>query len=135
MRDKIFIDTNVLVYLSSTNEQKKEIAKKLIYSKQGASISTQVLSEFSNVVYRKKLFSSKKLIEFINIFSKIFEIEIITAVTVMNAIKIKEKYQFSLWDSMIISSALETGCNALFTEDMQNNQLIENKLTIMNPFE
>ncbi|MBN2663633.1 MAG: PIN domain-containing protein [Bacteroidales bacterium] len=134
MTDKIFIDTNILVYLSSTEEQKKEIAKKLIYSHQNASISTQVLSEFSNVVYRKKIFSSEKLLEFIEIFSKIFKIEIITPITVINAIKIKEKYQLSLWDSMIVSTALENNCNILISEDMQHNQIIENKLKIINPF-
>ncbi|MEA2041956.1 MAG: hypothetical protein U9N85_05325 [Bacteroidota bacterium] len=50
MTDKIFIDTNIPVYLSNTEKRKKEIAKKLIYSQQNASISTQVLSEFSNVI-------------------------------------------------------------------------------------
>lgn len=134
MTDKIFIDTNILVYLSSTEESKKEIAKKLIYSHQNASISTQVLSEFSNVIYRKKIFSADKLLEFMEIFSKIFKIEIITPITVINAIKIKEKHQFSLWDSMIISTALETNCNILITEDMQHNQIIENQLKIINPF-
>lgn len=134
MTDKIFIDTNILVYLSSTDKQKKEIAKKLIYSQKNASISTQVLSEFSNVIYRKKIFSSEKLLEFIKIFSKIFKIEIITPITVMNAIKIKEKYQLSLWDSIIVSTAIENNCDILISEDLQHNQIIENKLKIINPF-
>lgn len=134
MTDKIFIDTNILVYLSSTEEQKKEKVKKLLYSQQSASISTQVLSEFSNVIYRKKLFPSEKLLEFMDIFSKIFKIEIITPITVRDAIKIKEKYQFSFWDSMIIATALENNCNLLISEDMQHNQMIENRLKIINPF-
>jgi predicted nucleic acid-binding protein len=40
----------------------------------------------------------------------------------------------SYWDSLIISSALESGCKILYTEDMHHNQIIEGKLKIINPF-
>ncbi len=134
MTDKIFIDTNILVYLSSSDENKKEITTNLIYSQQKASISTQVLSEFSNVIYKKKIFSSEKLTEFIEMFTKIFKVEIITPIIILKALKLKEKYQFSFWDSMIIATALETDCNIVISEDLQNNQMIENKLKIINPY-
>ncbi len=134
MKDKIFIDTNILVYLSSTDEYKRDTAKNLIYSYKNANISTQVLSEFSNVIYKKNIFSSEKLLEFIGIFRKMFEISIITPITVANAIKIKEKYSLSFWDSMIVATALENKCNILVSEDMHHTQIIENKLQIINPF-
>jgi len=47
---------------------------------------------------------------------------------------IKNSYQFSLWDSLIVASALENKCTILYTEDMQHQQIIENTLTIINPF-
>ena len=43
-------------------------------------------------------------------------------------------YAFSYWDSLVISSALESGCSILYSEDMQNGQVINKKLTIKNPF-
>jgi predicted nucleic acid-binding protein len=49
------------------------------------------------------------------------------------AYKIRDKYDFSYWDSLIVASALERGCETLYSEDMQHNQVIENKLTIKNP--
>jgi predicted nucleic acid-binding protein len=49
------------------------------------------------------------------------------------AYKIRDNYSFSYWDSLIIASALERGCETLYSEDMQHNQVIENKLTIKNP--
>ena len=133
MTDKFFIDTNILVYLSSKNEIKKKVTE-FVYKLQTAVISTQVLGEFSNVIYRKKLLSSDKLIEYIKQFSNCFEVALISEATIISAIKIKDKYNFSLWDSMIIASALETKCEILYSEDMQHNQLIENRLTIINPF-
>jgi len=52
----------------------------------------------------------------------------------LKAVQIKLKYFFSYWDSLIIASALESGCSILYTEDMQDGQLIEERLKIVNPF-
>ncbi|MEI6154767.1 MAG: DNA-binding protein, partial [Deltaproteobacteria bacterium] len=44
------------------------------------------------------------------------------------------KYQYSYYDSLIISSALEKKCQILYSEDMQDGQTIEKTLKIVNPF-
>lgn len=54
--------------------------------------------------------------------------------TIVKAIDLVEQRHFSYWDSLIISAALRTNCNILYTEDLQNGQVIDNKLTISNPF-
>jgi predicted nucleic acid-binding protein len=54
--------------------------------------------------------------------------------TILEAFRIAERYGFSFYDSLIISAALESGCNTLYSEDMQHGQLIENRLKIVNPF-
>ena len=41
---------------------------------------------------------------------------------------------FSYWDSMITAAALKSGCNILYSEDLQHEQLMENQLKIINPF-
>ena len=55
--------------------------------------------------------------------------------TVQEALDIKEQYGYSYYDSLILASALESGCHRIFTEDMPAGQIINNKLEIVNPFE
>ncbi|MBL7906267.1 MAG: PIN domain-containing protein [Bacteroidales bacterium] len=63
-----------------------------------------------------------------------YQIFINTPETIIHACEIKDKYRYSFYDSLIIASALEAGCNSLYSEDMQHNQMIENTLRILNPF-
>jgi predicted nucleic acid-binding protein len=44
------------------------------------------------------------------------------------------KYDFQVFDGIIVAAALEADCNILYSEDMQNGQIIENMLKIVNPF-
>ena len=74
------------------------------------------------------------MIEYLKQFAKSFKVTVINEKTIINAIKIIEKYKFSFWDSMIISAALQSNCKILYSEDMHHKQIIENKLTIINPF-
>ena len=50
------------------------------------------------------------------------------------ASNLRIKYSLSYFDSIIVATALEEGCNILYSEDMQQNQIIENTLHIINPF-
>jgi len=54
--------------------------------------------------------------------------------TIRKSWKIKLRHLFSIYDSLIVASALEAGCTTLYTEDLQHDQLIEGKLRIVNPF-
>lgn len=63
-----------------------------------------------------------------------FEVSEIGVLETIKAMEIKEKLGFSYWDSLIIASALENQCNILYSEDMQNGQIVENKFKIVNPF-
>jgi predicted nucleic acid-binding protein len=47
---------------------------------------------------------------------------------------LKEKYHYSWWDSLVLASALENGCQIVYSEDMQHEQVIEDSLKIINPF-
>lgn len=61
-------------------------------------------------------------------------VQLITLSVIRLAHKIKIRYRFSYWDSLIIACALDTGCTLLYSEDLQPNQLIEDQLKIINPF-
>ena len=76
----------------------------------------------------------ENLQEVVLIISDVFYISPITFKNTFSAIDLKMKYQFSYWDSLIISSALENECNRLYTEDLQDGRVIEEKLDIINPF-
>ena len=134
MKDKCFIDTNILVYISTNEDEKRIKATELIYKLENATISTQVLTEFSNVIIRKKIFPESKLKEYIKRFSNSFNIEILTDTTILKALDIKMKYQFSLWDSLILAASLQSNCTILYSEDLHHSQVIENKIKIINPF-
>ena len=64
-------------------------------------------------------------------FIKIVDFDITTQI---KAVRIKEKYKLQYYDALIIATALENGCNILLSEDMQHHQVIDNVLTIVNPF-
>jgi predicted nucleic acid-binding protein len=53
----------------------------------------------------------------------------------MEAFRISERYQFSFWDSLIVAAALEAQCSILYTEDLQDGQIIDGILEIKNPFD
>ena len=62
------------------------------------------------------------------------EIVSITPALVRVSWKIKDKYRYSYWDSVIIASALDSECSILYSEDMQHGQVIDKDLIILNPF-
>ena len=47
--------------------------------------------------------------------------------------RLKNRYRFSYWDSLVIGSALDAGCTILYSEDLQHGQHIEDRLHIVNP--
>lgn len=53
--------------------------------------------------------------------------------TIEQACRIATKYHYSFYDSLIIAAALSANCKTLYSEDMQDGQIIENSLTIANP--
>lgn len=50
------------------------------------------------------------------------------------AMNIGEHYQISHWDALVVAAALATGCDTLYSEDLQDGQVFEERLTVKNPF-
>lgn len=132
MSDRIFIDTNVLLYTVSNVEDKKRKAVALL--KQHAVISSQVISESINVMSRKLGFSYPDIRPIIDKLAERVEIYPVQLGTAQTALYIAERYRFSYYDSQIIASALEHQCDVLYSEDMQDGQVIEQSLKIVDPF-
>jgi predicted nucleic acid-binding protein len=51
-----------------------------------------------------------------------------------DASHLREQYSFSYWDSLIVAAALQAKATTLYTEDMQAGLVIDQRLTIINPF-
>ena len=134
MEGKSFLDTNIFVYAYSTTEpDKRKVALKLL-SLDKVVISTQVVNEFIWVMNRKFGVERQKLRIVGSRLLEMFEVASIDVGTVRKALTIFVDYNYSLWDSLIIASALENGCSILYTEDMQHGQMVDGRLRIVNPF-
>ncbi len=132
MPDKIFIDTNIVIYALGQASTKAHLAAPLFVG--SPSISTQVLSETANVASKRLALSASEIRKLITSLEAMCRVEIISLVTIHIALDIRERYSFSWYDSLIIAAALEAGCDTLYSEDMQNGQEIEGRLRIVNPF-
>ena len=134
---KVFFDTNILVYSADAkNSQKQLIAASLLektsIEKTGL-ISTQSLQEFYNAATKKLQLTKQAAKEYVELFSKQFPVKEISISLILNAVDISIKHKLSFWDSLIISTANETGCVVVYSEDMNNGQIIDGT-KILNPF-
>jgi predicted nucleic acid-binding protein len=131
---KAFIDTNVFIYMYSKDEhEKRKLAFEQI-NKYDRFISTQILNEFCNVCIHKLKLELLYIEAATNKICRNNTLTSITFDTVKLALYIHGKYHFSYYDALMVASALETECDFLITEDLQNGQLIEEKLIVFNIF-
>lgn len=133
MNDKIFWDSNLIIYyVTDTGTKVLDIKAKLSKPAQHI-ISTQVLNEFSNIAYKKLGFPGQKIVSEITAFQTVFTIVPLTTSCTLRAVAVKDRYGFSYYDSLIVATALENQCDFLYSEDMHHGQVIDT-LTIINPF-
>lgn len=127
-----FVDSNILLYTLDNSSEKQRVAFALWRG--GVVMSTQVVMEFTNVCLKKLKFSRQNAFEnAMNLMTGAI-VNPITEKSVRLAFEVASKYGFSHWDSLIVASAIEANCSTLYTEDMQNGQLINGKVRIVNPF-
>jgi predicted nucleic acid-binding protein len=134
MNDSIFLDTNVFVYLYSEDESEKQSVVLNIVEHSRCITSTQVLNEFCSVCLRKLAMSINEVSQSIREIVENCELCYIDMETIQKALSLKDKYGYSYYDCLILASAILNGCQIMYSEDMQHNQLIEGKLKIVNPF-
>lgn len=127
-----FIDTNVLLYLASADEAKARVAEQLLAD--GGTISVQVLNELANVARRKMQLPWGETIAFVEDISALLAVVPLTVVIHAQGLRLCARYGFSVWDAMILASALDSGCTVLLSEDMQNGLVVDGRLEIRNPF-
>lgn len=131
---KIAIDSNIAIYaIEGKDLVKQQVSLGLLEMK--PYLSNQVLSEILRVLSRKEFQMKKDKIIDVMLYLLDFCPLIINNKDVYRSAKfLMNRYKISLADSIVVANALLEGCSILYTEDMHNSLLIENKLKIINPF-
>jgi predicted nucleic acid-binding protein len=102
---------------------------------QGGTVSVQVLNEFVAVARRKMHMPWEDVVEALDAIRILFPSPVAIAVeTHEAALRIARQHGYGIYDAMIVAAALGAKCSTLYSEDLQDGQVIEEQLTIQNPF-
>ena len=138
MIDKVFVDTNVLIYAHDLDAGMKHDRAAAIISdlweKESGVISVQVLQEFYVNATRKisrplTPVSTRGIIQ--NYLA--WHVELNDPSAVLLASEIEERNVLSFWDALIVASASRAGADRILSEDLNHGQVLEGIL-IENPF-
>ncbi|MBI5485347.1 MAG: PIN domain-containing protein [Deltaproteobacteria bacterium] len=142
MKSDCFIDTNIWVYAlleASNSDVRQQTALSLLQNLPATAsimVSTQVINEFHWTLARKyrladDVIQDKAINGIVAFASTVLPLEL---VTYLQASEIRKRHNLSFWDSLIVASALQSGCTTLYSEDMSHGTTIEKRLHIVNPF-
>jgi len=130
---KIALDSNILIYNHSlTCENKMLIASN--FFNENPVVSSQVISEYLNVMRKKFKMEKNELMQLCSLWLEKCIVQPVILSTIKLAQDLVDKYDFQVFDGIIVAAALEADCDILYSEDMQDGQVIENTLKIVNPF-
>ena len=138
MPDKIFIDTNVLVYAYDADEPIKQARAREILKRgiedETAILSVQVVGEFFTVVTKRipNPLSVDEAEEVLNLLG-ILPIIDLDFRMVRHAIEIHRQHGIAYWDALIVAAAHRAECTQIFTEDLNSGQSYQG-VTVVNPF-
>ena len=127
-----FVDTNVLVYLISSDANKAARAEQVLAGR--VTLSVQVLNELANVARRKAHMAWPVLVQVLADIRQFADVRPLTLATHETALTLAARYQLAWYDALIAAAALEAGCDTLLSEDFQHGLVLEKRLTIRNPF-
>jgi predicted nucleic acid-binding protein len=129
--DDVFLDTNVLIYSVVGDTAKATVAEELL--RRGGTVSIQVLTEFADVAQRKYRSSWSDTLDALTLIRALCRVTDITVETHVRGLAISQRHGFRIYDGMIVAAAIIAGCTTLFSEDMQDGQVVDS-VTIRNPF-
>ncbi|MCL2896138.1 PIN domain-containing protein [Brenneria tiliae] len=127
-----FLDSNVVLYLLSDDAAKADGAEALL--KTNPVISVQVLNEVAAVCRRKLAMSWQDIGSFLDLVRNFCDVVPLTVEVHDRARYIAERHLLSFYDACIVAAAAVAGCQTLYSEDMNHGQILEDSLTIRNPF-
>lgn len=133
-----FVDTNVLVYAHDISAGSKHLqAKQLLtelWARGNGCLSVQVLQEFYVNITRKVSRPLEAEIARLRIEDlSYWLVHSPTAADVIEAIQLHQRAHLSFWDAMVLTSAQKLGCTILWSEDLNEGQVMAG-VSVRNPF-
>lgn len=137
--ERCFVDSNIWIYAVTQSgsippNPRHEAAKILIRTIQPY-ISVQVINEVSYNLVKKFKFTESDIQTLVKSFYRTYTVcPIMDEVLLLEASSIRQRYNISFWDSMLVSTAIQSQCSLFYTEDMRHGLIVNDVLTIVNPF-
>lgn len=128
----VFVDTNIVVYAFSGDAARAAQAESILESQ--PTISVQVVNEFLSVCRVKlglDIATRNRLATELQAGCNVVSLDLHV---VAKAMEIEAQANISYWDALIVAAALLSGCDTLYTEDLQHSQVFEGRLTVVNPY-
>ena len=126
-----FFDTNILVYAQQTGRT-ADRARALFAG--GGKLSVQVLNEFTAVSRRKQRRDWHEIAEAISDALALVDPPLALTLDLHAAARaLAEDHRLSFYDALVVATAIEAGCNILYTEHIQHGRKF-GSLAIVNPF-
>lgn len=140
MSGREFVDTNVWLYaliepLHTADHAKHQFAVGFIGRLARPVINSQVVRELCRNPLKKTALTEPDLQRLIRDWHSSCEMHPSNQEQHLLASRLREAASFSFWDSLIVAAALDAGCSTLYSEDMQHGQVVDGRLTIVNPLQ
>jgi len=134
--ESCFVDTNIWLYafIEGEDRQKTARAKELLEASRTLIVSTQVINEVCVNLLKKAQFAEQQVQQLIESFYAKYMVIELSKALLLKASALRVQYTFSFWDSTIVSNALPADASVLYSEDMQDGLVVENRMRIINPF-
>jgi predicted nucleic acid-binding protein len=130
---RVFLDSNVVIYAYSQDNSTKRDRARLLIADNYCFVSTLVINEFCNVSTKKLKLPLSIIYQYITDILVKCEYVPVDLPAIRDALSLHDRYQFSYFDCLMIASALKSECAYLFSEDLQDGQVIDG-LTVRNIF-
>lgn len=137
MSDRLFLDTNVLVYAVESDgpDPDKSAVALALARRTDVTISTQVLGEFYRAVTsprRASPMTHDEAVAWIQLWKR-HDVRPLTVPHVDLALELAGRFRINYYDSLILAAARLAGCETLCSEDLNAGQDYDG-LRVENPF-
>jgi predicted nucleic acid-binding protein len=132
-----FVDTSILVYAEDRDAGiKHEPARDLVarlWNERSGVVSVQVLQEFYVTVTRKlkRPLAAPRAAEIVREYLT-WNVVANTGDLLVHAMSLQQSARLSFWDALVVQAAVDAGCDALYSEDLNEGQRF-GPLIIVNP--
>jgi predicted nucleic acid-binding protein len=133
---KVALDTNILAYAEGVDSaEKRDTVLELLSNipREAAIVPIQVLGELYNVLVRKAGRSRKVARDTLLSWRDAYPVAGTTPDVMLMAADLAADHHFGIWDAVILSTASQTGCRLLLSEDLQDG-FTWGGVTVVNPF-